>query len=265
MNVFLYELRAFRKNTILWVISMSLLAVVFMSVFTAYSADAESFRNLFKGFPPEVLKAFGIDIDIVFSVLGYYSFIFAYVLLCGAIQAMHLGLSLITKEFNRKTADFIFTKPKPRASILTAKLMSGITLLLVTDIVYISVAYAMANITAEEPFDSKIFFMISISLFFVETMFYILGVLTGAIFHRIKSVTGVTLGTVFGFFIAGMLGDALDDEKIRYFVPFRYYDGFDIIRESGYDSKFVLINIFFVIAATLASYALYSKKDIHSA
>ena len=137
-------------------------------------------------------------------------------------------------------------------------------MLLVTDIVYISVAYAMANITAEEPFDSKIFYDLHIFIF-VETMFYILGVLTGAIFHRIKSVTGVTLGTVFGFFIAGMLGDALDDEKIRYFVPFKYYDGFDIIRESGYDSKFVLINIFFVIAATLASYALYSKKDIHSA
>jgi len=265
MNVYLYELKAFRKNTIIWIISMASLAVVFMSVFTAYTADTESFRNLFMGFPPEVLKAFGVDLDMLFSVLGYYSFVFAYVLLCGAIQAMHLGLSLISKEFNRKTADFIFTKPMPRSSVLTAKLMSGITLLLITDIIYILVAYSMANIMTDEPFDRKIFFMISISLFFIETMFYLLGVLVGAIFHRVKSVTGVTMGTVFGFFIAGMLGDALDDEKIRYFVPFKYYDGLDIIRESGYDTTFLIINILFVTGAVLASYALYVKKDIHSA
>lgn len=265
MNVFLYELKAFRKNTVIWIVSLSLLAIVLMSVYTAYSADTESFRNLFMGFPPEVLKAFGVDIDIVFSVLGYYSFVFTYVLLCGAIQAMHLGLSLITKEFNRKTADFIFTKPRTRASILTAKIFSGITLLLVTDTVCILVAGAMAEVTADEPFDVKIFLMVSISLFFVGTIFYFLGILVGAVFHRVKSVTGVTLGTVFGFFVAGMLGDALDDEKIRYFVPFKYYDGLDIIRESRYNTTFVIINILLVAGAVIASYALYVKKDIHSA
>lgn len=265
MNVFIYELKAFRKNTVIWIISLSLLTIVLMSVYTAYSADMENFRNLFTGFPPEVLKAFGIDIDIVFSVLGYYSFVFNYVLLCGAIQAMYLGLSLITKEFNRKTADFIFTKPKTRTSILTAKLFAGITLLLVTDTVCILIARAIADISTDEPFDGRIFFMISVSLFFVETVFYFLGVMVGAVFHRVKSVTGVTLGTVFGFFIAGMLGDALDDKKIRYFVPFKYYDGLDIVRTSRYDPKFVLINILLVAGAVIASYALYAKKDVHSA
>lgn len=265
MNVFLYEIRAFRKNTMLWIISISVLAVVFMSVFTAYTADAENFKNLFSGFPPEILKAFGIDIDIVFSILGYYSFIFAYVLLCGSIQSMYLGLSLISKEFNRKTADFIFTKPKPRKAILAAKLLAGVTLLLITDIVFISVAFTMANITAVESFSSKIFFMISISLLFVEAMFYLLGILIGTIFHRIKSVIGLSLGTVFGFFIAGMLGDALDEEKIRYFVPFKYYDGLNIIRESQYELTYVIINVLFVVGAALASFILYSKKDIHGA
>lgn len=264
MNVFLYEIKAFRKNTILWIISLSLLIAVFMSVFPAYSSDSEGFKELFKGFPPEVLKAFGMDVEIIFSVLGFYSFVFVYILLCGSIQAMYLGLSLISKEFNKKTADFIFTKPKPRTEILTAKLSAGIVLLLITDAIYILAAYAMVNITATEPFDIKIFFMISLSLLFIESMFYILGVLIGTIMHRVKSVIGISLGTTFGLFIAGMLGDALDEEKIKYFVPFKYYDGISIIRESRYDFTYVVINILFVVIAAVSSYALYSKKDIHS-
>ena len=262
MTVFLHELKAGRRSTLKWAISIIAMVVFYLSVFSVYTSGAEDIKNLLTGFPPELLRALGMDTELLFSILGFYSFIFTYVLLCGAIQAMILGTNLIAKEFNRKTADFLFTKPISRAKILTGKFMAGIVALVATDVVITVAAYLMASAVSDEPFSSKLFLMVSVTLFFVQMMFYTLGMLIGVIFQRIKSVLGVSMGTVFGFFIAGMLTSFLEVDKLNYLVPFKYYDSIKIIHQSAYDSTFVVLNVLFVLIAFLASYIIYIKKDM---
>ncbi len=264
MTVFLHELKANRNSTLKWAIALVAISVFYLSVFSVYTSGAEDIKKMLTGFPPEVLKALGMDAELLFSILGFYSFVFTYVVLCGAIQAMVLGTNLISKEFNRKTADFLFTKPISRTEILTGKLLAGLVSLLITDVAAIAAGYLMASAVSDKPFSTGLFFMVSITLFFVQMMFYTFGVLLGAIFHRIKSVLGLSLGTVFGFFIAGMLASILEEEKLNYVVPFKYYDSIKILHQSTYDSTSVALNIIFVVAAIAASYILYTKKDIHA-
>lgn len=264
MTVFLHELRSYRKNTILWIISLSATAALFLSAFPMFSESSEDIKKLFAGFPQELLKAFGMNVSIMFSIVGFYAFIFTYILISGSIQAMYLGLSLVSRENNRKTADFLFTKPVSRATILTSKIMSGVVLLIITDIIFTGAAYIIAGISTDSPIDGKLFLMISATLFFVEMMFFSLGILVSTIARRIKPVPGIAMGTVFGFFVAGMLSSVLDEEKIKYFVPLYYYEGIEIINKSVYDTTFLTINILFVIGAIIASYIIYIKKDIHS-
>ncbi len=263
MNMYLHELRAYRKSTIIWTCSMVGLLVFFLSMFPAFSRDAEEFSKLIQGYPEEVRKAFGIGSNIT-TFFGFYTYIFFYIVLCGAIQSMNLGISIISKEVRQKTADFLLTKPVTRKQIVTSKLLAVLTSLGLTNIVFIISAGIMSSIVKTQEFSMKIFILISITMFFVQLIFMIMGVFISVILPKIRSVIGVSLGVVFSFFIINMFGSIIGDEALRYITPFKYFDTAYIIKNSGYETQFVIIGIVFVAAATIASYIIYMKKDIHA-
>ena len=264
MNMFLHELKAYRKSTIIWTCSLITLVILFLSMFPAFSKEAEAFKEIMKGFPEPVRKAMGFSVDSMSSVLGFYSYIFLYTTLCGAIQAMNLGTSIISKESREKTADFLLTKPVTRRSIMTSKLMAALTCLVITNVAYLVTSSIMVATVSTKDYSYKIFFMISITLFFVQIMFLTLGIIISSVMPRIKSVLPISLGTVFTFFIIGMFAATSGDDAMRYITPFKYFDANYIMKNSAYEVSFIIIEIGFIVSAITASYFVYSKKDIHA-
>jgi ABC-2 type transport system permease protein len=264
MNMFLHELKAYRKSTIIWTCSLVAIIILFLSMFPAFSKEAETFKKLMEGFPEPVRKAFGLSVESMSSMVGFYSYTFLYITLCGAIQAMNLGTSILSKEVREKTADFLLTKPVTRTQIITAKLLAALTSLVITNVVYLTAASVMASIVKTEDYSYKIFFMVSLTLFFIQLIFLALGVIVSVLSRKIKSVLPISLGTVFGFFIVGMLGSVIGDEAIRYFTPFKYFDTNYIMKNSSYEATFIIIEIVFIVVAITASYIVYCKKDIHA-
>ncbi|MCM3666342.1 ABC transporter permease [Mesobacillus subterraneus] len=264
MNMFLHELKAYRKSTIVWTLSLVALVILFLSMFPSFSKDAEEFKKLLEGFPVEVRKAIGLSIDSIATLLGFYSYAFLYLKLAGAIQAMNLGTSILSKESREKTADFLLTKPVTRKQVVTAKVMAALVSLILTNIVFIMLSFVMASIVAGDEFSKKVFFLLSITLFFIQLMFLALGIIISVIFPKIKSVISVSLGTVFGFFMLGMISSTTDDKALRYLTPFYYFDSAYIVKNTGYENSFLVTGIILIIAAVAASYYLYAKKDVHS-
>lgn len=264
MNIFLHELKAYRKSTVIWAFSLVAMTVFFMSVFPAFTKDADEFLKLLESYPEGVRKALGVSLETITSLLGFYSYVFMYVVLCGSIQAMNLGTSILSKETREKTADFLLTKPVTRSQVVTSKLLAAVVSLVITNIIYVAAAAMTASAVSEKPFDMKIFLLISLTAFFVEMMFLALGIFVSVIARKIKSVLPISLGTVFGFFILNMFGSVLGEEAIRYLTPFKYYDTAYIMKHAGYETSFIIIEIIFITAAIFASYVIYSKKDIHA-
>lgn len=265
VNIFIYELKSTIKSIVTWTFSMVLLALVFLGVYPVFMESADDVKKLLAAFPPGVLKAFGFDISAIFSPVGFYSLFFTYIVLCGSIQAMILGISSVAKEFVRKTADFLLTKPVSRISIITGKILAGLTALLITHTLTIGIIRFLFVYAGKESVDGKLYMALSATLFFVAMMFFTLGILSAVIFQRIKSAAAVSTGAVLGFFLLGMFGSVISDDAIRYFAPFKYYDPVRIISGSGYETVFVVINIIFVAAGIAASYIIYAKMDIRAA
>lgn len=264
MNMFLHELKAYRKSTMLWTVSVILLVGFFMSLFPAISHDADQFKKLLEGYPPAVRKAIGISIGSITSLLGFYSYCFLYVVLCGSIQAMNLGIGIIAKEVQDKTADFLFTKPVTRATVMSAKLLAAFSSLFITNVIYLVAAGIISHNVSNGSFDIKNFLLISLTAFFVEIMFLALGVIVAVIARKIKSVLPLSLSIVFGFFILSMFGSVIGEKAVRYLTPFQYYDSAYILKHGHYESRFIIIEVIFVILAIAASYLIYTKKDIHA-
>lgn len=263
MNIFLHELNAYRKSIIIWACSMSLLAVMYILIFKGLGNDIEDFKAFLNNMPDVMKKVFNIYIDSLTTLEGFYSFVFSFVVLCGAIQAMNIGTSIVSKEVHEKTVDFLMTKPVSRCRIMTSKLMAAFFALAITNVIYLVFTILAAFVVVNE-FNLKLFFMISVTMFFVQLMFMAMGIMISVIVGKIKSVITVSLSTVFGFYILGSLGSFLGEERVRYLSPFRYFDAVYIIKHAAYETSFIVIGIVFIIAAIVCSYMIYVKKDIHA-
>lgn len=264
MNMFIHELRAYRKSTIAWTLSMVAVALVFLSLYPSITADAAAFKKVLENYPEPVLKAFGIAVDTITSFLGFYSYIFMYIVLCGSIQAMNYGTSVISKEVREKTADFLLTKPVSRKQIYVSKVLAVLTSIVITNIIYLTCATIIANAVSKDAVDFKLFYMISITLLLVQLMFFALGVLVSVIIPKIRSVLTITLSTVLGLFTLNMFSSVLGEETVRYFTPFKYYDTAYIMKNASYETPFVITEIVFVVLSILLSLLIYRKKDIHA-
>jgi len=264
MNMFLHELKAYRKSTIIWTCSLVGLIIMFLPMFPSFSNDIEGMKSLLESYPEAVRKAFSFSIDTFSSILGFYSYVFAYIALCGSIQAMNLGLSVVSKEASDKTADFLLTKPVTRKQILTAKLFAILTSIIITNAIYVITSIIMASFVSAALFDMKIFIMISLTMFFMQLIFMSLGVLISVILPKIRSVISISLSTVFSLYILSMFYSVVGGDGLRYLTPFKYYDTSYIMKNASYETSFVIFEILFIAASIGISYAIYSKKDIHA-
>ena len=262
MNIFIHELKAYRKSTFVWTFSLVALVVLFMSMFPAISRDIVEFNKLLEGFPEPVRKALGLEVENFGSILGFYSYVFLYVTLCGAIQAMHIGTSIVSKEVRDKTADFLLTKPVSRTKIVTAKLLAALTTLVFTNILFLGSATIMIAQVKTAAYSTKHFLMISLTLFFMQLIFLALGIFISTVFPKIKSVLTVSLGAVFTFFIVGLLVSTTGEGVKRYLSPFNYFDPAYIIENSSYEIAFLLVGMGIVISSLVASYVMYTRKDV---
>ncbi|MFJ7725922.1 ABC transporter permease subunit [Neobacillus sp. NPDC097160] len=264
MNIFLHELKAYRKSTIIWSFSLVLIIVLFMSFYPSFAKDAEGFKKIMEGYPEAIRNALGFSLGNFFTIVGFYCFPLSFITLCGAIQAMNLGTSIVSKEVREKTADFLLTKPVTRTTVLTAKLVAAFSSIVITNIVYIAAASIMAFQVKTDDFSLKVFVMLSLTMFFIQLIFLALGIIISVIVPKIKSVLTVSLATVFAFYFIGMLADTSGEDAKRYFSPFKYFDTAYIIRHSGFEASFLIAGAIIIIFAIAASYVIYAKKDIHA-
>ncbi|MFD3449716.1 ABC transporter permease subunit [Microbacteriaceae bacterium 4G12] len=264
MNIFMHELKAYRKSTIIWSLSLIGIIVIYMSMYSSIAKDAESFIKILENYPEAIRNALGFNQENFLTILGFYSFPLSFVTLCAAIQAMNLGTSIVSKEVREKTADFLLTKPVTRTEILTAKLLAALVSIVMTNIVYFAAASLVALQVKTDDFSMKIFFLLSLTVFFIQLIFLSLGIIISVIVQKIKSVLTISLTTVFAFYFVGIFSDATGDEVKRYFSPFKYFDTAYIIKHSSYETTFLIVGAVIIILAIAASYVVYMKKDIHA-
>lgn len=264
MNMYLHELKSLRKSTIIWIFAMIAITAMYLLLYPGIVNDAAGFKELLGGYPASVRAMLGISLDNITSLLGFYTMILTFVTLCGAIQAMNFGVSILSKETRERTADFLLVKPVSRAAIVNAKLLAVLTMILVTDVLYYTVASILANIVKTSDYSVKLFFMINATLFFIQLIFLAIGVVVSVIIPKLKSVLPVSLGIVFGFFIIGALIATGKNDGTRFLSPFKYFDITYIIKNSSYEVPYLITDAVIVIVAIAASYIIYIKKDIQA-
>ncbi len=264
MNIYKQELRTNFKSMITWIISLGCIVAMFMAFFPMLKSDMNNFLKLMDNFPPAMKAMMGIVVANFASTLGYYTFVFTYSSLFAAIQAMNLGVGIVSKEERERTADFLMTKPVSRIKILSAKLFSVLTVLVITNVIYTLISFAFVRGMADGDYNAKKFVLINASLFFTQLIFFSIGLIVSVTAKKIKSVLPISLGLVFGFFAISAFAVTAANDKLRYLTPFQYFKAEYILANSRYETSFAVTGFIIVIAGITASYILFKRRDVHS-
>lgn len=247
-----------------WTAAILIFVLLFMFIYPAISEDVAVLESILSNFPIELRKALGITALDLSNVLGFYGFIFEYVLLVGSVYAMVSGLTVLSEEVRTKTADFLMSKPVSRTTIYNAKALSVMTNLILQNLLLIILSYLIVRGFAQAPLNSAAFALLSGSLIQVQLFFAAVGLLLSVLLRRIKTVLPVALGVVFAFFVLRMIQQSLGDPKLAYMTPFAYFDVAAIIRTASYDKALLLLNAVLVIVMTTVGYVVFRRQDMPS-
>lgn len=92
-TIYWHEFRSRLRWVIVWSVAVAAIIFLFSSIFPGFATQAATVKELMSKFPLALLDAFGMQNTDLSSVLGFYGFIFVFVQLCLAIQAVTMDLA----------------------------------------------------------------------------------------------------------------------------------------------------------------------------
>ena len=258
------ELKVNLKSFIIW---LFILIAMFLVVFLIYpyiitDDTMKSMDELMQVFPPEVLKAFNMDMTSISTAYGWLKTEgFMFVLLIVGIYSSILGGNILLKEENDKTIEYLNSLPVKRSKIVTNKIIVGIIYIILMVLILGIFNYIALLISGD--FNQKEYLVLSITPIFVGIPLFALNLLISTFMHKTKKVIGISLGIVFVSYIFTVLSELSEKvEWIKYFSIYTLADTRNVITNVKINPVIVLISFLLTIIFIAISYIRYQKKEL---
>jgi ABC-2 type transport system permease protein len=220
--------------------------------------------RMLSGYPPEFAAAFGFNVSDLFSYGGFFGFVYGYIAVIGAIMAVSLSVSTFAREKRSKCVDFLLTKPLSRGKIFIAKLLSNLTILVVTNIFFVTAVIILYYSTNQDISLAGKLILAVYGLFFTQLVFLAIGIFFATFAKKVRSVSGIA--TAFGFagFILSALVNILKEESVRFIAPLKYFDPIAVFSTGGFELKYVVTAVIISVACIVISYLKFRNSDAHA-
>lgn len=264
MPIFWREMKASWKTLLIWTVILGALNFLTMAFYPSIVKEEELMAQLLASFPEGFLKAFGMDKLNLSDPLGFYSSkLYSFVALIGGIFGATLGSSILAKEEEYKTIEFLLAKPISRSKIITSKLLS-IFLCLALFNLLIGIATLLGFVLfVEKAYDIYILLALLAAPWFAHLFFASIALVGSLLFSRRKAANPLGIGVALALYALNILSSIAEPmSHLKYITPFYYIDPLDIISLGMIDPSRLAIIITFVAAALGLSYLLYNRRDI---
>lgn len=260
MNIYMRELKAYRKSLIIWGISLIIFVIMGMMKYEGMKESGQSLNDLLKQMPRSLQMLFGGgDLN---TAIGFYSVIFLYLLLLVAIHAVMLGSGIISKEEQDKTYEFILTKPVSRARLITFKLLAALTnAIFLNIIIFLSSASIMIKLGEHPQVIGDLVLLMS-ALFFHQLLFLSIGSILAAVRNFPKKASSFSMAILLILFIMSVFANMFEFlDFLKYLTPFSYFDARTVLNK-GLNVLFVMLTLLLTGGLTYSSLRLYHNRDL---
>ena len=259
--------REFKVNLKSFIIWLSVLVILFLVVYLIYpyfitDETRKSMDELMKVFPPELLKAFNMDMASIETAYGWVKTEgFMFVLLAVGFYSSILGGNILLKEENDKTIEYLGSLPIKRSKIITNKII--VSIVYIISMVLIFGIFNYIALLISDTFESKEFILLSITPIFIGLPLFAINLFISTFLHKTKKVVGITLGMVFIFYVLNVLSEiSTNAEFLKYFSIYTLADVRNVIANCSIN----MINVFLSLSITaifiLFTYVRYNKKEL---
>lgn len=262
--MFKREMKINFKSFLIWAL---ILIGLFLVVFFIYpsiinSENMQMMDEMIKIFPEEVLKAFNMDISSLDSAFGWLKTEgFVFVLLITGIYSGILGSSILLKEENDKTIEYLNSVPVTRKQIVLSKTCSAIIYILLM-ILSLGIFNFIALSIIEE-FDKKLFLLLSITPIFSSLVIFAVCLFISTFTHKTKKTLGISLGIVFVSYFLQIVSEMSEKaEFLKYISIFTLADIRNVIVNVAIEPIMVILSLVLFIVLTILTIVHYEKKEL---
>ncbi|MBR4262718.1 MAG: ABC transporter permease subunit [Bacilli bacterium] len=258
------ELKVNLKFFIIWLL---ILVIMFLVVYLIYpyvitDEGMKDIDELLKVFPAEVLKAFNMDLESISTAFGWVKTEgFVFVLLAIGFYSSTLGGTILLKEEDDKTIEYLNSLPITRSKIVTNKVIVGIIYILLLILLFGLFNYIA--LTISEDFSVKEFVLLSITPIFIALPLFGINLFISTFLHKTKKTAGICLGMVFIFYLLNMLSElSTKVEFLKYFSIYTLADVRNVISTTSIDINMIIISLVITFVFIILTYIRYNKKEL---
>ncbi len=260
MTLLKHELRQSRTALFIWLSAIGGLLMVCMFLYPEMRGEMDQMGEIFSSMGA-FTAAFGMDRLNFGTFFGFYAIECGNILgLGGALFAGMTAASVLSKEEQEGTGEFLLTHPVSRTRVAAEKLGSVLVQLLILNIAIYLLAIGSALVIGEEILWKELT-LLHLSYFFLQIELAGLSFGLSSIMRR--GSLGAGLGVAAGAYFLSLIANISEGAKwLRYVTPFAYASGADIMTESAIELPLVALGMTYGLAGIAFGFFWYSRKDM---
>jgi len=258
------EFRRNLKSLILWTSIVAGMAALMLMLYPAFKDAFSQLEEMLSIYPEEFLEAFGmgeggLDMSDFYGWFGVEGYLF--VNLIGGSYAAILGGSILSKEEDDKTIEFLLSKPISRSRILFGKAgVVAINLLLMNTFVGAVLLIAF-NIYGD--LNVAVWLLYAYAPFILQMIFAGLSFFISVFVTKSRKVLSIGLGLVIGLYVVDLISKLTEEfEYLKYITPYEYINAVTIVNDEMIKPLYLLISILLIGLSFFGAWYFYRKKDI---
>lgn len=262
--IFMREWKRNMKALVIWCVVMSGLILLTLSIFPQFAQQQKELTKLLEAYPESIKKVFGMNELNMGELLGFYAVeIYMMTTLLGSIYSAILASSILAKEENEKTIEFLLSKPVTRSRIVTEKWLAVFVNILIFNGVSTMASIVGFQFAKNPDVPVSTFSLLVVATILLHLTFGAISFLLSALMRKTRNILSISLGIVLAaYFLHVMAGISEDLKFLKYFTPFKYVDAAPIINDKQLEPLYVFIMGAVVLLSVAMSYVVYKKKDI---
>lgn len=259
--------REFKVNLKSFIIWSLILLIIFLVVYLIYpyfitNASMKDLDEMMKTFPPELLKAFNMDMSSISTAYGWFKTEgLMFVLLIFGFYSANLGGTILLKEESDKTIEYLDTLPIKRNKIVSDKIVVGISYILLMTIIFGLFNYISLSIIGD--FDHKQYLLLSVIPLLISLPLFSINIFLSTFMHKTKKTVGISLGMVFIFYVFNVLSELTKEvEFMKYFSIYTLADVRNVISNVEINPIMIIISLLITVIFIIGTYIRYNKKEL---
>lgn len=225
-NILVQELRLSRRSLIIWSVVVLFTITIYLGFFP-YMQDPDLLRAM-ESYPDSIRSAFNLSVATFADVNLYHGgLVMSYVLLLASIYAMMFAGSLIAREPDLGTAEFLYTRPIPRHQVMLSKVFAFVLAILMLWLLTLLASLVVGLAVAGDSLNLQAQLLVHVAGLLASLAAGGIAFAVAPRLHQLQSTTsfGVALGL--GLFLVNSLSNMTDTLAPLGYATIYHYAGLE--------------------------------------